>query len=130
METIEKTVNFLNMSIKTSMIDNEENEKKDKFKIVFIGTGVSTAVPNLGHVLNDSCVVCRDANTQPGSKNKRNNVSVAIVFTGDDGKEKCVLIDVGKTMREACMSILPKHGIQQVSAIVLTHGHADAILGI
>jgi phosphoribosyl 1,2-cyclic phosphodiesterase len=128
MEIIDETKNFLNMSIKTSIIDNEI-KSKEKFKIVFIGTGVSTAIPNLGHILNDSCVVCRDANTQSGSKNKRNNVSIAIIFTGDDNTEKCVLIDVGKTMREACMPVLPKHGIKQVSAIVLTHGHADAILG-
>jgi phosphoribosyl 1,2-cyclic phosphodiesterase len=110
-----------------------------KFKVVFIGTGVSTAVPNLGHILADSCDVCRDAHTKIGSKNKRSNVSIAVIFevdsdsdhvSGSQRKEKCVLIDVGKTMREACLSILPKHGIKEVAAILLTHGHADAILGL
>ena len=115
------------------------------FKIIFMGTGVSTAVPNLGHILADSCDVCRDAHTRPESKNKRNNVSIAIVFSSmaashtkgdvilEEGrvfKEKCVLIDFGKTMRESCLSLLPRHGIKEVAAIVLTHGHADAILGL
>lgn len=109
------------------------------FKVVFLGTGVSTAMPNLGHILADSCDVCRDANTKPGSKNKRSNVSIAIIFKAESLsdsdmcsaiKEKCVLIDVGKTMREACLSILPRHGIKEVAGIVLTHGHADAILGL
>lgn len=72
-----------------------------RFKVIFVGTGVSTAVPNLFHVLNDSCQVCRDAMIH-GSKNRRNNVSIAIVFSIDDcGKsiEKCVMVDCGKTMR-------------------------------
>ena len=117
----------------------QDTSDAGKFKIVFLGTGVSTAMPNLGHILSDSCDVCRDANTVPGSKNKRNNVSIAIIFNaessvdsdmGSKRKEKCVLIDVGKTMREACLSILPRHGIKEVAGIVLTHGHADAILGL
>ena len=118
---------------------NQDVDDAGKFKVVFLGTGVSTAMPNLGHILADSCDVCRDACTVLGSKNKRNNVSIAIIFSaessvdsdmGSKGTEKCVLIDVGKTMREACLSILPKHGIKEVAGIVLTHGHADAILGL
>lgn len=111
---------------------------KSSFKIVFIGSGVSTAVPNLNHILNGSCEpcpVCMDA-MNPDSKNRRNNVSVAIIFDSPtvDGsterKEKCVLIDVGKTMRDSCLRILPKHGVTEVNAIFLTHGHADAVLGL
>ena len=113
--------------------------KKGKFKVVFLGTGVSTAVPNLGHIMADNCDVCRDAHTKIGSKNKRSNVSIAIIFvdnpeidTSTDApyKEKCVIIDAGKTMREACLRILPRHNVKEVAAILLTHGHADAILGL
>jgi phosphoribosyl 1,2-cyclic phosphodiesterase len=98
-----------------------------------LGTGVSTAVPNLQHVINQDsprCAVCIDAFTSPGSKNKRNNVSIAILFEDSNQENKCVVIDVGKTMRDACMTQFPKFGISSVNAIVLTHGHADAVFGL
>lgn len=113
--------------------------KRGKFKVVFLGTGVSTAIPNLGHILADNCDVCRDAQTKSESKNKRSNVSIAILFQGNPElvtarsapyKEKCVIIDAGKTMRETCLRILPRHNVKEVAAILLTHGHADAILGL
>lgn len=40
------------------------------------------------------------------------------------------MIDCGKTIRETAMRNFPKLGIRQVDAIVLTHGHADAMLGL
>ncbi|KAJ1431837.1 beta-lactamase-like protein [Ochromonadaceae sp. CCMP2298] len=104
-----------------------------KFDICFLGTGVSTAVPNLAHILAGGeapCQVCEDAMHTAHSKNKRNNVSLAAVFNDSAGKKRCVVIDVGKTMRDACMSQLPKIGVSEVSGIVLTHGHADAIFGL
>jgi phosphoribosyl 1,2-cyclic phosphodiesterase len=33
-------------------------------------------------------------------------------------------------MREACMAHFPKHNVEAVDAIILTHGHSDAILGL
>lgn len=74
--------------------------------------------------------MCNHAITVPGSKNRRNNVSIALVYYGSDGKKKCVMVDAGKTMRDACLSQLPKVGVQQVNALLLTHGHADAVLGL
>lgn len=61
----------------------------------------------------------------PSSKNNRANVS-ALVRVGD----KAVMIDCGKTARQVCMRHFPKLGVRNVNAIVLTHGHADAILGL
>eukprot|EP00600_Ochromonadales_sp_CCMP1393_P007756 CAMPEP_0174960630 /NCGR_PEP_ID=MMETSP0004_2-20121128/3805_1 /TAXON_ID=420556 /ORGANISM="Ochromonas sp., Strain CCMP1393" /LENGTH=283 /DNA_ID=CAMNT_0016209013 /DNA_START=20 /DNA_END=871 /DNA_ORIENTATION=+ len=104
-----------------------------KFDIVFLGTGVSTAVPNLAHILNAGskpCAVCSDAMHVSGSRNKRNNVSLAVLFDDNKGKQKCVVVDVGKTMRDACMTQLPKVGVKEVSGIIITHGHADAIFGL
>lgn len=43
---------------------------------------------------------------------------------------RCVLIDCGKTFREVILNLFPKHGLKEVSALLLTHGHADAILGM
>mmetsp|Transcript_73688 Transcript_73688/g.144625 ORF Transcript_73688/g.144625 Transcript_73688/m.144625 type:complete len:329 (+) Transcript_73688:50-1036(+) len=103
-----------------------------KFDVIFLGTGVSTAVPNLQHIINTGpspCKVCHDA-LNPMSKNRRNNVSIAMTFLDSTGERKCVVIDVGKTMRDGCMGLFPAHGINEVSGIIITHGHADAIFGL
>lgn len=60
-----------------------------------------------------------------GSKNRRCNVSALVRAAG-----KTVLIDCGKTIREAAMTHFPSLGVRNVDAIVLTHGHADAVLGL
>jgi len=58
-------------------------------------------------------------------------VSVAIIFRLPQQEEQlCVLVDVGKTMRDSCIRYLAPHHIQSVHGILLTHGHADAILGL
>mmetsp|Transcript_7733 Transcript_7733/g.14588 ORF Transcript_7733/g.14588 Transcript_7733/m.14588 type:complete len:334 (+) Transcript_7733:1162-2163(+) len=41
-----------------------------------------------------------------------------------------VIIDVGKTFREGALRWMPLHGIYHIDGIVLTHEHADAILGL
>eukprot|EP01031_Cornospumella_fuschlensis_P038847 gene38847-47244_t len=79
------------------------------FKVLFLGTGVSTAIPNIAHVLRRSnsehpCPVCADALASPSSRNKRNNVSIALLFE-EAGKRKCIVVDVGKTMRDAVNSL-------------------------
>lgn len=102
------------------------------FDVLFLGTGVSTAVPNLQHVINTGsrkCKVCHDA-LNVNSKNRRNNVSVGILFNDETGVRRCVVIDVGKTMRDGCLRLLPQHGVEEVAGIILTHGHADAIFGL
>ena len=104
----------------------------NKFQVIFLGTGVSTAVPNLQHIVNTEsrkCPVCHDA-LNPGSKNRRNNVSICMTFHDKSGVKKCVVIDVGKTMRDGALSLFPRHGIQEVAGILITHGHADAMFGL
>lgn len=73
----------------------------------------------------------------PPSKQKshrRNNVSCAIIkrraSTPPGQTPRCVLIDCGKTFREVILNLFPKHGLREVGALLLTHGHADAILGM
>lgn len=40
------------------------------------------------------------------------------------------MIDCGKTARESCLRFFPCLGVRTADAVVLTHGHADAILGL
>jgi hypothetical protein len=104
-----------------------------EFDVLFLGTGVSSGVPYLAHVVTggNTCEVCLHALNVPGSKNKRNNVSIALLFNSViDGSKQCVLVDVGKTMRTALLTEFPRRKITNVNAILLTHGHADAILGL
>lgn len=109
-------------------------QSMSSFRVLFVGTGVSTAIPNIAHVLErsngtDPCLVCQDAMNTPNSKNRRNNVSVAVLFE-ENGEKRCILVDVGKTMRDAVIRLLPKHDVEEVHGIFITHGHADAMMGL
>lgn len=70
------------------------------------------------------CKVCHDA-LDPKSKNCRCNVTALVRHSGYN-----VLIDCGKTIRETALRHFPRLGVESVDAIVLTHGHADAVLGL
>lgn len=97
-------------------------------ELTFLGTGVSTALPQISCVLPSAsfhCAVCHDGHSNPESRNRRGNVSVLVRAGGRN-----VLIDCGKTVREAALRHLPPLGVRRVDAIVLTHGHADAMLGL
>jgi phosphoribosyl 1,2-cyclic phosphodiesterase len=105
------------------------SDSKSNFDVLFLGTGVSNAVPWLQHILaeGNSCEVCQHALTVPGSKNKRNNVSIALIYnSAEDGSKQTVVVDVGKTMRTAMLTEFPKRNIKDVNAILITHAHADA----
>ena len=39
-------------------------------------------------------------------------------------------IDVGKTFRDAVLRWYPRHGVDALNAVLLTHDHADAVLGL
>jgi len=67
--------------------------------------------------------------------NRRNNVSCAIIKrkkTTPVGQTPRIaaLIDCGKTFREVVLNLFPRFGLQEIGALLLTHGHADAILGM
>lgn len=78
-----------------------------------------------------SCKVCVAA--QEGgkaSKNNRLNVSSVIRFDGEDGGLKNILIDCGKTFYTAARRWAVPMKLGRFEGVLLTHGHADAMLGL
>ena len=113
------------------------------FDVTIIGSGVSTGVPMMNHVLAGACplkhlnrkvdgqAICMEANKNPTSKNARSNVSILVRFSPSaDDAPFYLMIDAGKTMRPACIKTLPTLGVQSIDALLLTHDHADAIFGL
>ena len=64
------------------------------------------------------------------NKNYRCNPSILIRYRGGETAEKNIVIDVGKTFRESIIRWFPRHNVSSVDAILLSHGHADAIFGL
>ncbi|MFS8005036.1 putative RNA recognition motif domain, metallo-beta-lactamase, RNA-binding domain superfamily [Helianthus anomalus] len=79
-----------------------------------------------------SCKVCFHPLSTPSerSPNYRCNTSLLIDYCPSGGEHKYILIDVGKTFREQVLRWFTFHKIPQIDSIVLTHEHADAVLGL
>ncbi|KAF7682454.1 Octanoyltransferase [Astathelohania contejeani] len=91
-------------------------------KLILLGTGTSTGVPSLSCLLKGGCSVCNSKD----EKNIRTNTSLLIVHNGID-----ILIDCGKDFRKQYERYLRKYNTHKKPPIVLlTHPHADAILGL
>ncbi|HIE52815.1 MAG TPA: MBL fold metallo-hydrolase [Armatimonadetes bacterium] len=82
-------------------------------EIVVLGSGTSTGVP----VIGCECEVCRS--THP--KNKRTRPSLLL-----RAGERAVLIDAGPDFRQQAL----REGLWHLDAVVLTHAHADHLLGL
>ena len=82
-------------------------------KVTFLGTGTSYGVPMIGC----GCSVC----TSDNPKNFRTRSSILI----SEG-EYCILIDAATELRIQCL----KNKVKKVDAVLLTHSHADHILGL
>lgn len=130
----------------------------DTLELIFVGTGVSCAIPVIGHVGSFSNCCCEEAASDVLSVNRRNNVSLLFSLcsgssshahkedeettwvTAGKGEEFLeteleevqwrILIDCGKTFRNAYFRVLASRGIRYVDALFITHGHADAMNGI
>ncbi|KAI0492459.1 hypothetical protein KFK09_026732 [Dendrobium nobile] len=83
-------------------VDGEEFYNGES-SLIFLGTGCSSAVQHLS-LLTD--------------------------YVDENGAHKYILIDVGKTFREQVLRWFTRHKIPRVDSIILTHEHADAVLGL
>ena len=84
-----------------------------ELEITFLGTGTSVGVPSIGC----HCEVCESSDL----KDKRLRSSILIKST-----EGSVLIDCGPDLRQQCL----KEGIESLDAVLITHPHADHIMGL
>lgn len=64
------------------------------------------------------------------TSNYRGNPSILIRFEDTDGVRRHVLIDCGKTFMNSVLRWFPYYGVPGVDAVILTHQHADAVLGL
>eukprot|EP00933_Yihiella_yeosuensis_P085019 TRINITY_DN9979_c1_g1_i1.p1 TRINITY_DN9979_c1_g1~~TRINITY_DN9979_c1_g1_i1.p1 ORF type:complete len:430 (-),score=54.49 TRINITY_DN9979_c1_g1_i1:245-1534(-) len=101
-------------------------------RFVIVGSGGSCSLPNLRHVLQPEagCKVCLEAWSNPESKNRRGNPCLLVSTALDDGSKEHLLVDCGKTFEEAVRRQFPALKVHGLNAVLLTHGHADAILGL
>ncbi|EIW69074.1 hypothetical protein TREMEDRAFT_31568 [Tremella mesenterica DSM 1558] len=82
---------------------------------------------------NIPCASCRsavDKDVPEGWKNKRGNTSLLLRKKDSQGQWKNVIVDVGKTFNQQAEKLFPVWGVKSVDAVILTHGHADAYLGL
>jgi phosphoribosyl 1,2-cyclic phosphodiesterase len=92
-------------------------------------------------ITTPQCVLDRSSVTMPPDQNPnyRNNPSILIRHVtqrkpdssnSSSSDVKYVQIDACKTFREGVLRWYPRHGVTSLDGIVLTHDHADAILGL
>ncbi|XWS19888.1 hypothetical protein CRYUN_Cryun31cG0055000 [Craigia yunnanensis] len=115
-------------------VDNGDRDG-DGSAVIFLGTGCSSAVPNAMCLIqpsNPPCHVCSQSLSIPPDRNPnyRCNTSLLIDYCSSDGEHNYIIIDVGKTFREQVLRWFTFHKIPRIDSIILTHEHADAVLGL
>lgn len=85
----------------------------DDMELTFLGTGTSAGVPMIGC----KCDVC----TSPDPRDKRTRASVVIRYGTTN-----VLVDATPELRLQCVA----NDVDTVDAVVITHAHADHIMGM
>ncbi|KAH6564327.1 hypothetical protein BASA62_007975 [Batrachochytrium salamandrivorans] len=119
-------------------------------EFIFLGTGTSGSVPNihcLAKLPAPTCKVCissirfdappmQEPLSAPlmqlphFSKNRRRNTSGMVRFMHSDGRMRNVVIDCGKTFYDSALSWFVEYRLRHIDAVILTHGHADAMMGL
>jgi phosphoribosyl 1,2-cyclic phosphate phosphodiesterase len=82
-------------------------------EILFLGSGTSQGVP----MIACDCAICRSEDP----RNKRTRPSIHVVMGGLH-----IQVDAAPEFREQCI----RHGVPRVDLFILTHAHADHVLGM
>jgi phosphoribosyl 1,2-cyclic phosphate phosphodiesterase len=82
-------------------------------RVTFLGTGTSHGIPMIGC----DCPVCRSDNP----RNKRLRPSIYI-----ENGDQCLLVDASPDFRTQAL----RANIRRVDAVLMTHAHADHMLGL
>ena len=82
-------------------------------ELLFLGTGTSAGIPMIGC----ACPVCTSADPH----DRRDRASVVVTYGPTS-----VLIDATPELRLQCV----RQGVMNIDAVVITHAHADHIMGI
>ena len=82
-------------------------------ELIFLGTGTSQGVP----MIACECTVCRS----PDPRNRRSRASVHVEMDGLH-----VQVDASPEFRLQCL----REDIRQLDLFILTHGHADHVVGM
>lgn len=103
-------------------------------ELIILGSGCSSGIPCFRCLLqaDPPCEVCHKAIATPPETNRnyRCNTSLLIIFALEDSQRKYIQIDVGKNFKEQVLRWFLQYRIPYLDAIILTHEHADAILGL
>ncbi|GAA5947594.1 hypothetical protein JCM3765_000991 [Sporobolomyces pararoseus] len=130
---------FSSLSIsQTSKIEPQD------LSLLLLGTGTSSSLPSIGCLTNpiSGCWCCRSTLLKDDPKyareyrkNERRNISGMLRIPTppqpESGRtERTILIDCGKSFFSGALEWWPKKGLREIDAVLLTHAHADAILGL
>lgn len=121
-----------------SLCDSEQPPTQSS-SIMFLGTGSSIGTPFALHLMQDTPFPSKQVSQATSrkaavgnpvnNKNYRCNPSLLVSYCNNN-RTTNIVFDAGKTFREAILRWFPRHGVASVDAVVLTHGHADAIFGL
>jgi phosphoribosyl 1,2-cyclic phosphate phosphodiesterase len=92
-------------------------------KVTILGSGTSHGVPSLDCMIRDFSLcpkgVCREAARDP--RHRRTRCSIVVEYGGHT-----VLVDVSPDFRQQAL----RAKLKRIDAVLLTHSHADHIMGI
>jgi phosphoribosyl 1,2-cyclic phosphate phosphodiesterase len=86
--------------------------------VTIMGSGTSAGVPMIGC----HCAVC----TSSDPKDQRTRPSIAVSYSDGDGSGHHILVDTAQELRLQAV----REGLDEISAVVYTHAHADHIFGL
>lgn len=116
-------------------MEKGERAAVDQSALIFLGTGCSSGVPSGRCLIQPSdppCLVCSMSLKLPplNNPNYRCNTSLLIDYCQINNEHNYIVIDVGKSFREQVLRWFTFYKIPRVDSVLLTHEHADAVLGL